>query len=117
MLKQGLSLLLSFSFYTLSQGICLTSATAQIPSDGSNSITTKYDIDEKWFQQSLVEDNLSHWLNSAITNNGFFRVTLNRQWQPAAEQTATLVSQSRLLYVMLKSLRYLATIPKKELPV
>ncbi|ELS01769.1 N-acyl-D-glucosamine 2-epimerase [Xenococcus sp. PCC 7305] len=100
MLKQGLSLLLSFSFYTLSQGICLTSATAQIPSDGSNSITTKYDIDEKWFQQSLVEDNLSHWLNSAITNNGFFRVTLNRQWQPAAEQTATLVSQSRLLYVM-----------------
>ena len=65
-----------------------------------NSDNYTYDIDEEWFTQSLVEDNLSHWLSAASTDNGFFRTALNRQWQPVEEQIATLVSQCRLLYVM-----------------
>ena len=56
-------------------------------------------IDEEWFRHSLVEDNLRHWLRAAPLPNGFFRPNLDREWRPANDQTATLVSQSRLLFV------------------
>ena len=61
---------------------------------------TEEHIDRAWFRRSLVEDNLAHWLAAAPAPNGFFRTTLDRQWRPAATQTATLVSQSRMLYVL-----------------
>ena len=57
-------------------------------------------IDGEWFRKSLVEDNLSHWLAAAATESGFFRSALDRRWRPAGRQVATLVSQSRLLFVM-----------------
>ena len=56
-------------------------------------------IDGEWFRRSFVEDNLAHWLAAAPTEGGFFRTALDRQWRPARRQTATLVSQSRLLFV------------------
>ncbi|KPK79463.1 MAG: hypothetical protein AMJ81_13185, partial [Phycisphaerae bacterium SM23_33] len=57
-------------------------------------------IDGEWFRRSLLEDNLAHWLAAAPTENGFFRSALDRQWRPDAEQVGTLVSQSRLLFVL-----------------
>jgi mannose/cellobiose epimerase-like protein (N-acyl-D-glucosamine 2-epimerase family) len=57
-------------------------------------------IDTAWFRKSLIEDNLEHWLAAAPTENGFFRPILDRRWRPAETQRATLVSQSRLIYVM-----------------
>lgn len=56
-------------------------------------------IDAEWFRRSFVEDNAAHWLAAAPTENGFFRTSLDRQWRPAKKQMATLVSQSRLLFV------------------
>jgi len=60
----------------------------------------KTHVDREWFRQSLVQDNLAHWLSAAPTPNGFFRTNLDRQWRPAADQTGTLVSQSRMLFVL-----------------
>lgn len=61
-------------------------------------MTAKH-IDREWFRRSFVEGNLAHWLAAAPTDSGFFRTDLDRQWRPAERQTATLVSQSRLLFV------------------
>jgi mannobiose 2-epimerase len=52
------------------------------------------------FRTALIDDNLTHWLHATSTSNGFYQTNLNRRWQPYGEQTATLVSQTRLLYVL-----------------
>jgi mannobiose 2-epimerase len=57
-------------------------------------------IDGEWFRQNLVRDNLAHWLAAAPTDSGFLRSELDRQWRPDAQQVGTLVSQSRLLFVL-----------------
>ncbi len=57
-------------------------------------------IDPQWFRKSFIQDNAAHWLAAAPTENGFFRSDLDRQWRPAEQQVATLVSQSRLLFVL-----------------
>jgi mannose/cellobiose epimerase-like protein (N-acyl-D-glucosamine 2-epimerase family) len=41
---------------------------------------------------------MPRWLVSSRTDNGLFRVGLDRKWRPVGEHTATLVSQSRLIY-------------------
>ncbi|HET6429060.1 MAG TPA: AGE family epimerase/isomerase [Phycisphaerae bacterium] len=68
-------------------------------SEGRKKMVRKH-VDGEWFRRSLVEDNLSHWLAAAPRPNGFFAATLDRQWKPADEQVGTLVSQSRLVFVM-----------------
>lgn len=55
-------------------------------------------IDGAWFERSLADGNLAHWLSAAVTDSGFFRVSLDRRWRPTGEAVGTLVSQSRLLY-------------------
>lgn len=50
-------------------------------------------------QAEFVEGVARHWLDAAVTENGFYRSRINRQWQPMAEQKATLASQSRLIHV------------------
>jgi len=67
-------------------------------SDGRKKMVRKH-VDGEWFRRSLVEDNLSHWL-AAPRANGFFAPSLDRQWRPAEKQIGTLVSQSRLTFVM-----------------
>ena len=61
---------------------------------------TSTHIDREWFRHSLIDDNLAHWLAAGPTESGFFRTDLDRQWRPAARQVATLVSQSRMIFVM-----------------
>jgi len=56
-------------------------------------------VDAAWFRGTLAEE-AENWLKAAATPTGFFRVTLDRQWRPAGRQTATLVSQSRQIFVM-----------------
>ncbi len=56
-------------------------------------------IDTEWFRRSFVEDNLAHWLKAMPMENGFFRIGLDRRWRPLEKQFATLVSQSRPLFV------------------
>jgi mannose/cellobiose epimerase-like protein (N-acyl-D-glucosamine 2-epimerase family) len=55
-------------------------------------------IDAVWFDRTL-RDEVQHWLDAAATESGFFRPFLDRQWKPLEQQSATLVSQSRLIYV------------------
>ena len=55
-------------------------------------------IDAQWFRQSLIQDNLAHWLSATKTPNGFFQTTLDRQWRPRGQQTGTLVTQNRLIF-------------------
>jgi mannobiose 2-epimerase len=57
-------------------------------------------INPSKFQYALIDDNLTHWLRATSTSNGFYQTNLNRRWTPYGEQTATLVSQTRLLYVL-----------------
>jgi len=73
----------------------------EIPRQSLNreSRPVKAHIDGEWLRRSFIEDNLARWLSAAVTETGFFQTNLDRQWRPAARQAATLVSQSRLLYV------------------
>ncbi len=56
-------------------------------------------IDCDWFRNAILEE-VGHWRAATVTPSGFLRASLDREWQPAGRQTATLVSQSRLLYVL-----------------
>ena len=67
---------------------------------GGNHRMIDQHIDREWFKRDLVEGNLAHWLAVAPTETGFFRTDVDRQWRPAEKQSATLVSQARMLYVM-----------------
>ncbi|MGK7912933.1 MAG: AGE family epimerase/isomerase [Synechococcus sp.] len=53
-----------------------------------------------WDTSELIVNNLYYWLNSSPLSNGFFRTSLNRQWQPTGTQVASVVSQSRLIFTM-----------------
>ena len=57
-------------------------------------------VDRAELMRLLVRESLEHWLAAAATESGFFRVNLDRQWRPVSPQTSSLVSQSRLIYVM-----------------
>ena len=56
-------------------------------------------IDREWFRKTLAEET-AHWRQAALRPNGFFAVSLDRQWQPVGSQNGTLVSQGRQIYVM-----------------
>ena len=56
-------------------------------------------INPDQFRHALTDDNLIHWLHATSTSNGFYQTNLNRRWKPDGKQTATLVSQARLLHV------------------
>ena len=83
----------------LAAGVVLTLWLTWPGGDGREAMIRRH-IDGEWFRRSLVEDNLAHWLAAAVTDSGFFRSALDRRWRPAERQVATLVSQSRLLFVM-----------------
>ncbi len=51
------------------------------------------------FRQQLVDGNAGPRAK-AIAANGFYAPNLNRDWSPKAEQVATLVTQTRAIYVM-----------------
>ncbi len=70
------------------------------PQKKASTAEVRKHVDPVWFRKSLVEDNLTHWLAAAPTPNGFFQVSLDRQWKPYAKQVGTLVSQPRQLFVM-----------------
>ncbi len=55
--------------------------------------------DRNWFRQTLRHD-LARYRANVLAPNGLLRPLLNREWQPYPKQTATLVSQTRLLFVM-----------------
>ena len=58
-------------------------------------------VDRQWFLNSMLHDNLEHWLTAASTPSGFFQVNLDRQWQPMGNQReATLDTQPRQVYNM-----------------
>jgi mannose/cellobiose epimerase-like protein (N-acyl-D-glucosamine 2-epimerase family) len=56
-------------------------------------------LDTQWLHRSLTRDVLAPWLAAAFTGGGHFQTKLDGHWTPRGEQCATLVSQSRLLYV------------------
>jgi mannose/cellobiose epimerase-like protein (N-acyl-D-glucosamine 2-epimerase family)/membrane-associated phospholipid phosphatase len=60
---------------------------------------TRGHIDPDWFRRTLTEET-AHWRAASVTANGFFQPSIDRQWRPVGKQIATLVSQSRLLFVM-----------------
>jgi mannose/cellobiose epimerase-like protein (N-acyl-D-glucosamine 2-epimerase family) len=64
----------------------------------ASSEATKY-VDRQWFRQALT-DETARWRQAAFRPNGFFAVSLDRQWRPVGNQNGTLVSQGRQIYVM-----------------
>lgn len=61
--------------------------------------------DLSWFRDHLTTDILPHWLRCPVTDAGLYLPCLDRRWQPVACPFATLVSQSRLLYVLSQGYR------------
>jgi len=57
-------------------------------------------LNREWFRQSFVDDNLAYWLSATRTDSGLFQTNLDRQWRPSETQLGTLVSQSRMLFVL-----------------
>ena len=56
-------------------------------------------IERDWLRQTLTQE-VGHWRVAVVTPSGFFQPSLDRQWRPVGRQVGTLVSQSRLLYVL-----------------
>jgi mannose/cellobiose epimerase-like protein (N-acyl-D-glucosamine 2-epimerase family) len=63
------------------------------------SLETAQHIDHEWFRKTLAEET-ARWRKAAFRTNGFFAVSLDRQWQPVGSQNGTLVSQGRQIFVM-----------------
>jgi len=57
-------------------------------------------FDFDWFRRCMVDDLCPHWLAAAVTDTGLFHTELDRQWKRVGEPLGTLVSQSRMLYVL-----------------
>ena len=57
-------------------------------------------IDREWFRQTLAGET-AHWRQAAFRPNGFFAVSLDRQWRPVGSQNGTLVTQGRQIFVMM----------------
>jgi len=56
-------------------------------------------IDRQWFRTTAV-DEVNRWRAAAFTPSGFFLCSLDREWRPVDRRPATLVSQTRLIFVM-----------------
>ena len=57
------------------------------------------EMDWQWFKSHLVRELLPRWYAAAVTESGFFHAGLSRKWERIGPETATLVSQSRLIFV------------------
>ena len=57
--------------------------------------------DAKWHEQALVEGHLAHWLAVAPTETGFLHASVTRAWKPREQKVTDLVTQSRLIYVLI----------------
>ncbi len=57
-------------------------------------------LDFDWFGRLMVDDLCPHWLNAAVTESGLFHTELDRRWNRIGQTLGTLVSQSRMLYVL-----------------
>lgn len=60
----------------------------------------KPSLEMDWFERSLVENNLKHWLDAVPTPNGFLAPNLDSNWEKREDQTGTIVSQSQLICVL-----------------
>ncbi len=58
-------------------------------------------IDAQWHRKALVDGHLAHWLAVAPSENGFLHSNVTRNWQPREQPSTNLVTQSRLIYVLL----------------
>ena len=56
-------------------------------------------LDAAWFRAELRSE-AAHWRAAALRPNGFFAVSLDRQWRPVGSEDGTLVSQNRQIFVM-----------------
>lgn len=56
-------------------------------------------VDTHWYRQALRAD-LERYVAATPAANGFLKPRLDRRWRPYAEQSVTLVSQARLLFVL-----------------
>lgn len=57
-------------------------------------------FDWSWFKESFVTQNIEPWYRASFRPTGFFCTELDQSWTPKPQPTATLVSQSRLIYTM-----------------
>ena len=53
-----------------------------------------------WVRRSFESDLLQPWYEGAVKTNGFMQPRLDRRWQVREPYTTTLMSHSRLLYLM-----------------
>jgi mannose/cellobiose epimerase-like protein (N-acyl-D-glucosamine 2-epimerase family) len=62
------------------------------------SATLRQHIDPDWFRKALAAE-IDHWRTSAELPTGFVQQSIDRQWRPVGEQTATLTSQGRHMFM------------------
>jgi mannose/cellobiose epimerase-like protein (N-acyl-D-glucosamine 2-epimerase family) len=77
----------------------LTAFIALALSASAASLEIAKHIDRQWFRLALAGET-AHWRGAAFRPNGFFAVSLDRQWRPVGTQNGTLVSQGRQIFVM-----------------
>lgn len=63
-------------------------------------------MNREWFRGHLLDDLMPRWLAVSQTPNGLFRSHFRRDWTPGGDDTATLVSQCRLLYNFATAFRW-----------
>ena len=59
-----------------------------------------------WFEEHFLHELLECWMKRAPRPNGCFHVCFDREWNPREQPFATLVSQSRLLYLFSSAYRH-----------
>lgn len=58
------------------------------------------DLDVAWFRKQLMDGTVEPRLRHGLAADGFYRPNLDRQWQPVGKQIATLITQTRIIYVL-----------------
>ena len=54
----------------------------------------------EWLKANLISGNVEPRLKNGLLPSGFYQPNLGPDWTPASAQTATLISQTRAIYVM-----------------
>lgn len=72
----------------------------QTPLSGNGFSSSKIDTDTTWLKQQLLQGNVIPRLENGMRQDGFYRPALAFDWAVKPEQHATLVSQSRFVYLM-----------------
>jgi mannose/cellobiose epimerase-like protein (N-acyl-D-glucosamine 2-epimerase family) len=79
--------------------LVVLSACEPSPQEPPPEVAVRHDPHFTWAVDALVRDVLNPRLTHGLAQDGFYKPNLGPDWQPETEQSASLVSQSRIIYV------------------